>query len=361
MPNYNRLAITSQAVCIGRRYKTEGVILKRLNYGEADRILTIYTKHYGKIRAIAKGVRKITSRKGGNVELFNHCVLFLARGRNLDIVTEAQVVNSFSRLSRDLEKTAAAFYVVELVDQLTPDGQVNRQVFDLLVGTLGELSAKRSELGAITQDFEVELLRLLGFWSDKVDIKNVKGYIEEIIERELKSPKFQNKLHTTPDLDINTFGKTQFVCRINPEYFAAMQDLFSNKIVLTGPILRKNRERHNGEGLVDFYPFLSQVCGSPDLVVRNKQDAEAAICYRKCQSRWLRVTVWLKQRNSPAGLENSVLSFRFAHSREVELDKRSNRVVYGRQAVRGGEPPNHTPRDKGVKRDAGCVGARPDA
>ena len=177
-------------------YKTEGVILKRLNYGEADRILTIYTKYRGKIRAIAKGVRKITSRKGGNVELFNHCVLFLAEGRNLDIVTEAQVVNSFSRLSNDLEKTAAGFYLVELIDQLTPDGQINRQVFDLLVGALAQIGADSSadERGQNIKQFEVSLLKLLGFWSETLDRRNIKGYIEEIIERELKSPKFQEKL-----------------------------------------------------------------------------------------------------------------------------------------------------------------------
>lgn len=342
-------------------YKTEGVILKRFNYGEADRILTIYTKYRGKIRAIAKGVRKITSRKGGNVELFNHCVLFLAEGRNLDIVTEAQVVGSFSRLSDDLEKTAAGFYLVELIDQLTPDGQVNRQVFNLLVGALNELLITDCPSPAATRSFEVELLKLLGFWSETLDRRNIKGYIEEIIERELKSPKFQEKLHTIPNLDIDTFRKTQFVCGINPEYFTAMQELFSNKIVLTGPILRKNRERHNGEGLADFYLFLSQVCSSPDLVVRNKQDVEVVICYKKCQSRWLRVTLWLKQRSSPTKLENSVLSFRFAHTREVEFDKRSGRVVYNKQALRGGKSPNHTPRSKEVKRDAGCAGARPDA
>ena len=181
-------------------YKTEGVILKRLNYGEADRILTVYTKNYGKIRAMAKGVRKITSRKGGNVELFNHCVLFLAEGRNLDIVTEAQVVNSFSRLSQDLEKTAAAFYLVELIDQLTPDGQVNRQVFDLLVRTLNELLvtgyrfSEKKTLPVTIQKFEIELLNLLGFWSDSIDRRDIKGYIEEIIERKLRSPEFQNEI-----------------------------------------------------------------------------------------------------------------------------------------------------------------------
>lgn len=181
-------------------YRTEGVILRRRNFGEADRILTIYTKHYGKIRAIAKGVRKITSRKGGNVELFNHCVLFLAKGRNLDILTEAQVINSFSRLSRDLEKTAAAFYLVELVDQLTPDGQVNRQVFDLLIRALSDLGTTNYELRTIIRDFEIELLKLLGFWSDAVDIKNVKSYIEEIIERKLRAPELQQKLDNTTAL-----------------------------------------------------------------------------------------------------------------------------------------------------------------
>jgi DNA repair protein RecO (recombination protein O) len=183
-------------------YKTEGVILKRSNFGEADRILTIYTKHYGKIQAIAKGVRKITSRKGGNLELFNHCVLFLAKGRNLDIITEAQVVNSFSRLGDDLEKAATAFYLVELVDQLTADGQINRQVFDLLVGGLTQISADANadERGESVGQFEVNLLRLLGFWSDSIDRRSVKGYIEEIIERKLRSPEFQQKLDNTSAL-----------------------------------------------------------------------------------------------------------------------------------------------------------------
>jgi DNA repair protein RecO (recombination protein O) len=177
-------------------YKTEGVSLKRLNYGEADRILTIYARQRGKIRAIAKGVRKITSRKGGNLELFNHCVLFLAEGRNLDIVTEVQVINSFSRLGDDLEKTAAAFYLVELVDQLTPDGQINRQVFDLLIDGLTriEADANADERGKSVKRFEVDLLKLLGFWSETLDRKNIKGYIEEIIERKLKSPEFQNEI-----------------------------------------------------------------------------------------------------------------------------------------------------------------------
>jgi len=147
--------------------------------------LTIYTKHYGKIKAIAKGVRKITSRKGGNLELFNHCVLFLAEGKNLDIVTEAQVINSFSHLRSDLGKTADAFYIVELVDKLTPEGQGNRAVFDLLIDALRNLDIR---------SFEIDLLRVLGFWSDKVDRRDIKGYIEEIIEKKLKSSEFQKEV-----------------------------------------------------------------------------------------------------------------------------------------------------------------------
>ncbi|MCJ7793073.1 MAG: DNA repair protein RecO, partial [Candidatus Marinimicrobia bacterium] len=92
-----------------RTRKTEGIILKRSNYGEADRILTIYTKHYGKIKAMAKGVRRITSRKGGNVELFNQATLFLYKGRNLDLLTEVQVTKTFKEWRRNLKKVATAY------------------------------------------------------------------------------------------------------------------------------------------------------------------------------------------------------------------------------------------------------------
>ena len=175
---------------MNRTYRTEGIILKRVNFGEADKILTIYTKHYGKIRAIAKGVRKITSRKAGNVELFNQTVIFLAKGKNLDILTEIQVLNSFKIWRKDLKKVAAAYYFCELVDKLTPDNQANRFVYQLLVQTLSKIS--HESLPELARSFEKQLLDELGFGVPpqlRQSSKSLKSYIEQITERKINSQK----------------------------------------------------------------------------------------------------------------------------------------------------------------------------
>ncbi|MBU3957142.1 DNA repair protein RecO, partial [Patescibacteria group bacterium] len=169
-----------------RTYKTEGIILKRINYGEADRILTIYTKHYGKIRALAKGVRRITSRRGGNVELFNQAVLFLNKGKNLDLLTEAQVVNSFKSWRRDLKKVTVAYYFCELVDKLTPEEQPNQAVFQLLSRYLGKIGT--AILPELTRSFEEALLRELGFGVPEElrrSSNSLRDYIESITEKKL--------------------------------------------------------------------------------------------------------------------------------------------------------------------------------
>src|SRR5437870_10329790 len=93
-----------------RVYRVDAVILKRSDMGEADRLLTIFTPSLGKVRVIAKGVRKIQSRKSGHVELFTHVNLLIARGRNLDIVTQAETIEPYLALRGDLERTAYAFY-----------------------------------------------------------------------------------------------------------------------------------------------------------------------------------------------------------------------------------------------------------
>lgn len=173
---------------MGRTRKTEGIILKRSNYGEADRILTIFTKHYGKIKALAKGVRRITSRRGGNVELFNQAVIFLHQGRNFAILTEAQVVNSFKVWRKDLKKVAVAYYFAELVDKLTPEEQPNQAVFRLLSNYLEKIAT--ASLPELTRGFEEALLKELGFGVPeklKKQPGSLKTYIESIIEKEILS------------------------------------------------------------------------------------------------------------------------------------------------------------------------------
>lgn len=176
---------------MARTYKTEGVIIKRLNFGEADKILTIFTKHHGKIRAVAKGVRRLTSRKAGTVELFNQATLFFSRGKNLDILTEATLIDSFSDWRQDLKKVACAYYFCELVDKLTADNQPHQDVYQLLINYLAHLGSSAS-LAKLVREFEEKILVNLGFgipdrWQRHAG--SLRPYLEQITERELHAPK----------------------------------------------------------------------------------------------------------------------------------------------------------------------------
>ena len=145
-----------------RLYRTEAVVLRRQDIGEADRLLTLYTPGMGKLRVIAKGARKPTSRKAGHLELFLHSTLLVARGHALDIVTQADTVNAFRALREDLERTTYAHYVAELIDQFASEGQENRLAFELLVATLQHL-CDTSDLRLATRFYELRLLALEGY------------------------------------------------------------------------------------------------------------------------------------------------------------------------------------------------------
>ena len=145
-----------------RVYRVDAVILKRSDMGEADRLLTIYTPAHGKLRVIAKGVRKIQSRKSGHVELFTHTNLLLARGRNLDIVTQAETVEAFLGLRDNLERTAYGFYCAELVDQFAEESAENSAVFDLLLDAFRRIGGNENPW-LTARYFELHLLAYLGY------------------------------------------------------------------------------------------------------------------------------------------------------------------------------------------------------
>lgn len=169
-----------------RSYKTEGIIIKRKNYGEADRILTIFTKNHGKIQIIAKGVRKITSRRSSHIELLNHTALGVYEGK-MPVLTEAECINHHSSLKNDLKKTGYGFYVCELIDGLLPERQENREAFSLLQNMLFDLETT-SEPKALLNKFEQELLSLLGFWPrERAFAVDSSVIIENIMERKIKT------------------------------------------------------------------------------------------------------------------------------------------------------------------------------
>jgi DNA repair protein RecO (recombination protein O) len=146
-----------------RSFRVEAVVLRHSDWGEADRILPLYTRERGKVRAIAKGARKIRSRKAGHLEPFTRVALQLAKGRDLLIVTQADSLEAYLPLGRDLVKAANASYLVELLDRFTYEDEIeNYAVFRLLTESLGRIAAQPDPWLAIRY-YEVRLLDLLGF------------------------------------------------------------------------------------------------------------------------------------------------------------------------------------------------------
>ncbi|HEY8477940.1 MAG TPA: DNA repair protein RecO [Chloroflexota bacterium] len=147
-----------------RVYRTEGIVLKRSDYGEADRLVTLFTPIHGKLRAIAKGVRRPTSRMSGSLELFCHSDFLLAVGRELDVVAQGESLHPFRRLREDFWLAGHAHWVAELADHMTVERNAPeaRPLFDLLLETLHALDAGCPP-EMVVRFFEVQLLRLLGY------------------------------------------------------------------------------------------------------------------------------------------------------------------------------------------------------
>ncbi|HBX68497.1 MAG TPA: DNA repair protein RecO [Chloroflexi bacterium] len=145
-----------------RSTRAEGVILRHSDLGEADRLLTIFTRELGKVRVLAKGVRKARSRKAGHVEPFTQAQLQLAHGRDLLILTQAESVAGFAALREDLVLLGYASYVIELLDRSTYEEESNRALYDLLVRTLTRLN-RGDDPNLATRYYELRLLDFAGF------------------------------------------------------------------------------------------------------------------------------------------------------------------------------------------------------
>ncbi|MCR4324939.1 MAG: DNA repair protein RecO [Candidatus Curtissbacteria bacterium] len=146
--------------------RTEAIVLRRRNFAEADRIVTFYTRDFGKITAIAKGVRRPRSRKAGHLELGNWCKVFVARGRNLDLLTEVELKQSFGIADFTEDKANRIYHLLEIVESLTPEAQRNQRVYFLLLAFLKEIQDKE-DFNLISSVFKIKILSSLGFFSTK--------------------------------------------------------------------------------------------------------------------------------------------------------------------------------------------------
>lgn len=142
-------------------YKTEGIIIRVRDYGEADRIITLFTRDRGKVQAIVKGCRKPKSQKRGVIQLFTHGDFVIYSGRTLDTVTQCQAKEVFGPIREDLDRMAYATYLAELLDGFVNSGDAHDDLFFLSLVCLHLLTVDDPEL--VIRAFEIRLMDTLGY------------------------------------------------------------------------------------------------------------------------------------------------------------------------------------------------------
>ena len=145
-----------------KTYKTQGVVLKQPPIGEADRILSILTPDLGKVRVVARGVRRTKSRLAGHLELLSQVSISVSRGSALDHINEAETLRSFRALREDLRRVSEGVYLAELVESFSVEEQPNPTLYRLLLEALEWLEASEAAAQGI-RSFEMQLLDNSGF------------------------------------------------------------------------------------------------------------------------------------------------------------------------------------------------------
>ena len=145
-----------------RTYAASGIVLRRIDLGEKDRILTVYTRELGKVSCVAKGSRRPGSKLGGASEPFTYSKMFLSRGRDLDILTQADIKESFPNVKADVRTVAYGVYMLELVSHFVDERQPNPDLFDTLLSSMYVLESG-TDPEIATRHFELNVVSILGY------------------------------------------------------------------------------------------------------------------------------------------------------------------------------------------------------
>lgn len=178
-------------------YSIEAIVLSRRNIGEADRIVTVFSKEFGKLRLIAKGIRRITSKRGPNLEVFTRLTCLVHKGKTMDSISETQSIASYPSIRQKLDRVSTAYLLCELVDTLLGEKQEHRDVYALLTNAFIDIeNAQGNTLYQISREFAQALLWTLGFLPNGqvLEGKKLLDFIEDITERRLKSAKLIRRL-----------------------------------------------------------------------------------------------------------------------------------------------------------------------
>lgn len=144
-------------------YRDQGIVLRTYKLGETDRIVHLFTQGRGKVRAVAKGVRRPGSRFGGRLEPFSHVDLQLYEGRNLDVINQAELLASHATVREEYGRSAAGSVMVELVDVVAQEGERDNALFLLLRAGLQALAAQPPDPAVFVDAFLLRSAAIVGF------------------------------------------------------------------------------------------------------------------------------------------------------------------------------------------------------
>lgn len=171
---------------IQHSFTSEGFVLGRHNFGEADRIVSIYSKDKGKNSLVAKGVRRLGSKKRGHLEVFGKIKFQAVMGKGLYIITEAETIDNFKDIRSSIKKISLAYYFMEVVSKSMEENEPNSDVYDLLDKYMSKLKTTRA-LKYYRRKFVEELLKTLGYWPKDKELPFPDEKLEEVLERQIYS------------------------------------------------------------------------------------------------------------------------------------------------------------------------------
>ncbi len=176
-----------------RRHKVTGIVIKRIKWGEADRIITFFTPSFGKIRAIGKGIRKLKSRRAPHLEIFSQAETILSENRTHNyFINEVSLINGFNNIREDFRKITIAYHLCEIVEKLLPEKEKNEQLYKIFLEALINLDQQKNiaETRKIVRQFVYNLLYKLGYLKEEekhYTYSQLIFEIENIIEKPLKT------------------------------------------------------------------------------------------------------------------------------------------------------------------------------
>lgn len=171
----------------GKTFTTEAVVLKRVNVGEVDRVVTLFTPEYGKLVCVAKGVRKMKSSQRAALEPGNHISSLLIETKSLPILTQTRLLDDFSHTKKDLQSMKKLVEVLEIIDRLFPEGVAEESLFAEVISILRTMNAPGASFQKI-KDQLVELVAQLGYpQMSETPYTSLLEYVSSVAERPLHS------------------------------------------------------------------------------------------------------------------------------------------------------------------------------